>query len=96
MTDGLWVRSSDGGAMLTPQRPHIIVAEITRAWVNGQGVGMMISERFELVLNWNRERGYRLQSFVLSQLLTPGIDAGDDPTLTETIVAVFERQESQT
>lgn len=65
-----------------------IVAEITKAWCNGQPVDPtrpMINQQFENVIEVNRQRGYKLLTFNLAQCCWEAI-------LTETIIAVFERE----
>jgi hypothetical protein len=64
--------------------PRMIVAEISVNWTNEQG-GPPISTRFEEMIAIQEDRGYRLHSFTLHQLL-----AAPD-RMTETIIAVFER-----
>ena len=72
---------------------QFIVAEVSKVWRGrrqGQWPTMqqsdLISGRFEHVINVNRDRGYWLHSFTLSQVIT----AADE--LTETIVAVFHKE----
>lgn len=68
-------------------RRPCIVAEISKNWRNGSPVNLdpqPIATLFEWVIEMNRQRGYRLHSFQLHQVMT----APD--MLTETIVAVFE------
>jgi hypothetical protein len=69
---------------------QFIVAEITKNW-QGEWSGpsprpeQLLCGKFELAIEVNRQRGYRLHSFQLHRLMT-----GPD-MLNETIIAVFER-----
>lgn len=66
-------------------QPLTIVAEISHTWSNGQPMdSKLISQKFEEVIEVNRERGYQLHSFSLSSA------APSESDLIETIVAVFE------
>lgn len=64
-----------------------IVAEVSKNWVNGEELEPgLLSERFEIIIEVNRQRGYRLYQFELNRMWTgPG-------ELNETIIAVFERE----
>jgi hypothetical protein len=64
-----------------------IVAEISKNWPedNIPGVRRLLSERFEDVINHNRARGYRLDSWRLDRF------SPEPGTLNETIIAVFEQ-----
>jgi hypothetical protein len=68
---------------------RFIVAEISKNWVDGEPFlpeTQLIANQFELVIQRNLERGYKLHSFVLQRLLV-------SPTeMNETIVAVFEKE----
>ncbi len=67
-----------------------IVAEITKNWTRGQvELKPLLCQEFELVIEANRRRGYRLMQFQLHQLKT------DDDCVTETIIAVFERPKDE-
>lgn len=62
-----------------------IVAEVSKTWIDGTAESpLLLCERFERVIEVNRQRGYRLHSFTLHQLMT------DSHQLVETIIAVFE------
>lgn len=62
-----------------------IVAEVSKNWVNGYEVEPgLLAERFEEVIEVNRQRGYRLHSFQLHRVMVA------QRQLNETIVAVFE------
>jgi hypothetical protein len=63
-----------------------IVAEVSKTWINGQSARpALLAEQFELVIETNRQRGYRLHSFQLHRMMT-SLSA-----MNETIIAVFER-----
>jgi hypothetical protein len=63
-----------------------IVAEVPKTWINGQSARpALLAEQFELVIETNRQRGYRLHSFQLHRMMT-SLSA-----MNETIIAVFER-----
>lgn len=65
-----------------------IVAEVSKTWSRGDskiGRANLLSERFELIIEVNRQRGYRLHSFALNQLIA------DTDSMVETIIAVFEQ-----
>jgi len=73
-------------AIPPPRNAQFVVAEISKNWIDGQSLEKgLLAERFEAVIELNRQRGYRLQSFSLHRLMT-GPNA-----MNETIVAVFER-----
>lgn len=65
-----------------------IVAEITKNWNKRTPVKDLISQKFEMVINVNNNRGYKLIDWKLSV-------ANTSKLLTETIVAIFERVEIQ-
>lgn len=66
--------------------PPFIVAEVSKNWTMGESIEPgLLCQRFESVINVNKERGYLLHSFTLHRLMTT------PDTLNETIIAVFER-----
>lgn len=74
--------------------PEFIVAEVSKTWRGRRqhkypqpAAADCLCGRFEHVIERNRQRGYELHSFDLSQVMT-----GEDE-LTETIIAVFRRKE---
>jgi hypothetical protein len=80
--------------------PRFIVAEVSKTWQGELEADPSdtIAARFQLVLGVNAKRGYTLHSWRFVQTLNP-LAAHDcagtiAPTLTETIVAVFERLRS--
>lgn len=60
-----------------------IVAEITKNWKVSFPQTDLLCQRFELVINTNHERGYKL----IDWKITTGIK---DDVHTETIIAIFE------
>jgi len=63
-----------------------IVAEISKNWIAGRSLSpLLLAQQFEIAINHNAARGYRLLSFELHRLLV----APDE--MNETIIAVFER-----
>jgi hypothetical protein len=66
---------------------EFIVAEVSTNWPKPWPVYPRdcLGGKFEEIINANLERGYRLHSFQLHQLLTSA------EVMTETIVAVFEK-----
>lgn len=68
-----------------------IVAEISKNWIDDVSVADTppICAQFELLIEHNQARGYRLHTFTLHRLMT-SINA-----MNETIIAVFERVEQQ-
>ncbi len=60
-----------------------IVAEITKNWTNETPVSDLLSQQFEMVINTNYERGYKLIEWKASS-------AYYNEVLTETIIAIFE------
>jgi hypothetical protein len=63
-----------------------IVAEISKTWIDGGSASvLLLAEQFEVAIEHNRLRGYRLHSFQLHQVMVAWNQ------LTETIIAVFER-----
>lgn len=75
----------------------MIVAEITKNWTGTEKPSRLISQEFELVIENNRKRGYRLASWRMtmvgtpSGLVMPARSMVEETSITETIVAVFER-----
>jgi hypothetical protein len=71
---------------LTDDRPFI-VAELSKNWDRGLPVADtgLLSEQFEVVIETNRRRGYRLVTFELDRMVV------GDGHINETIIAVFER-----
>ena len=70
---------------------RFIVAEVSKNWVRNQPLiqgSRTISQTFEDVVNVNHERGYRLHSFTMHRL-----QMGNDE-MNETIIAVFEKEET--
>lgn len=65
-----------------------IVAEISKNWRDGVAVSdqTLISQRFEHIINTNRQRGYKLLSF---QLVQAAYEKSGSQWLCETIIAVF-------
>ncbi len=61
-----------------------IVAEITKNWNNETPIKDLISQKFELVINTNAARGYKLIDWKFNVVLNSG------DVLTETIIAIFE------
>jgi len=72
------------------RKPERIVAEVSKSWtiidirMDGPGV---LSQRFEAVIDRNRDRGYALESWQFASA------SPRDGELVETIIAVFVRQE---
>ena len=67
-------------------RPAFIVAEISKTWTGGASRDpLFLSQKFELVIATNLERGYQLHEFQLHRLMT------GPRTMNETIIAVFVR-----
>lgn len=63
-----------------------IVAEISKSWVAGQEVADLLSHKFEAVINFNDQRGYKLVDWKLGQ-------ASNGDVFTETIVAIFQKKD---
>lgn len=73
------------------QDTEYIVAEVSKNWPELAGEDdypRFISQRFEHVIEVNRQKGYRLDSWHLNRI--PHLDGGAN----ETIVAVFRREEA--
>lgn len=68
--------------------PHRIVAEISKTWVGGaHDSRALISQKFEELLEVNRQRGYHMESWKFSQVWMP-----EARQVVETIIAVFVRE----
>jgi hypothetical protein len=68
---------------------RFLVAEISKNWVEGEPYTpetVLIAQQFEVVINRNVERGYKLHSFTLHRLLMSPSE------MNETIIAVFEKE----
>lgn len=70
------------------QRQKMIVAEVSKTWTSADHVKKVdtrttLSGQFERVIEVNLERGYHLQSWRMSQIMT------GPEVMTETIIAVF-------
>ncbi len=76
--------------------PERIVAEISRNWRRGDNdeSDMLLSQRFELVIGVNADRGYKLESWQFQSSLLNGHGPGFE-VLIETIVAVFRLREAE-
>lgn len=66
---------------------RFIVAEITKTWKRATPVDNLICQQFEMVINTNLQRGYKLADWRLCAV-------SNITTVTETIVAIFERVDS--
>lgn len=68
---------------------RFICAEVSKNYIDGLELHDTgpIAAQFEVIVNRNAERGYRLVSFSLHRLLTGPAD------MNETIIAVFERED---
>lgn len=62
---------------------RFIVAEVTKNWDKVTPVYDLLSQKFEVVINKNHERGYTLIDWKLNVVINDGV-------LTETIIAIFE------
>jgi hypothetical protein len=63
-----------------------IVAEISKNWIDGASPSpLLLAQSFELAIEYNRVRGYRLHSFQVHRMMTAL------NSMNETIIAVFER-----
>lgn len=67
-----------------------IVAEISKNWPQSRGTDpRTMSQKFEDVIEYNRQRGYRLESWRMGNAI---FEAG---SMIETIIAVFELNEGE-
>lgn len=66
-----------------------IVAEVSKNWKWGEGSAELLSQKFELVINTNLERGYKLIDWKISTVVHQDV-------LNETIIAIFEKDPSST
>lgn len=65
---------------------QFIVAEVSKTWIRDKPrEAGLLSHKFELVINTNDTRGYKLTDWKLSQVAT-------ENELTETIIAIFEKK----
>jgi len=80
--------------------PQFIVAELSKNWLPGGLDTPFISQQFELVIETNRQRGYRLHSFQMHSTVVPVVEEFWTDSyrhgINETIIAVFEREERVT
>lgn len=67
-----------------PEGNKFIVAEITKNWTKETPITNLIGQQFELVININSDRGYKLIDWKINSIV-------NDDTLTETIIAIFEK-----
>ncbi len=68
---------------------QFIVAEVSKNWSGEpapESSRDILCGRFELLIEVNRKRGYRLHSFSLHRLMVA------DDQMNETIIAVFEKE----
>lgn len=63
---------------------RFIVSEVTKNWAIGTPIADLLSQKFELVINTNRERGYKLIDWKIYTFSNHSI-------YTETIIAIFEK-----
>ncbi len=68
------------------QNGTFIVAEISKSWKADTPVTNLLSNMFESVINVNHERGYSLKEWKVYA-------ANDGTVMTETIIAIFQRQD---
>jgi hypothetical protein len=64
---------------------RFIVAEVTKNWKADTPVADLIGQKFELVINTNADRGYKLIDWKYNTIVSGDI-------LTELIIAIFERE----
>ena len=60
-----------------------IVAEVSKTWTKESPVENLLCQKFEMVINTNFERGYKLKEWKFSS-------AFKNDEFTETIIAIFE------
>lgn len=64
---------------------RFIVAEVSKNWEQGKPItGLLISQRFETVINTNFQRGYKLSDWKLTTSIYGLV-------VNETIIAIFEK-----
>jgi hypothetical protein len=68
------------------QVDQFIVAEVSKSWVPGSPKTDLLSQKFEMVINVNHKRGYKLSEWKMAQILAEDV-------FTETIIAIFEKNE---
>lgn len=84
---GRGARRYDGAA---GAETEFIVGELSVNWCSAQPEGqLLLSQRFELLIAVNWERGYELVSFTTSSVL---MQEYDGPRLNETLIAVFRKR----
>lgn len=77
--------------------PTRIVAEITRTWGDNEDrTRPLLCQRFEEVIEYNRERGYELESWQFQACATDRNKTESEelrgvPGITETIIAIFKK-----
>jgi hypothetical protein len=64
---------------------RFIVAEASKTWTSTTPKEDLLSNKFELIINTNLERGYILKDWKVSSVI-------GDNQFTETIIAIFELQ----
>lgn len=62
-----------------------IVAEVSKTWTNETPGDNLLANKFEQVINVNHDRGYILKDW-------KAFSSFNDTQLTETIIAIFEKQ----
>lgn len=77
------VYNSKKPTMTKDNTENFIVAEVTKNWDNTTPVKNLLSQQFELVINTNAARGYKLVDWKFNVVATGQL-------LTETIIAIFE------
>jgi len=71
-------------------RSEFIVAEVSKNWHRErEPAGPVLCQWFEEVIAVNRQRGYVLHQFALSQVMV------SPDEMTETIIAVFRREQQE-
>ena len=75
-------RTEPGGDLQETEPLQTIVAEITKNWP--EETEGLTSQRFQYVIEYNRKRGYALQSWQFTTVYDP-----INEILTDTIIAVF-------
>lgn len=92
--------ASTGRSMATTrdkESPVTIVAEVCTNYESGAAVGgVLLSQKFEQVIEFNRQRGYELVDWRMSSVATPmWAGSAGISTIAETIVAIFRRREEE-
>jgi hypothetical protein len=77
--------NNENNQSLAPNGEIFIVAEVSKNWTPDTPPADLLSNRFEMIINVNKQRGYKLIDWKIDRIVIEGC-------LNETIIAIFEKE----